>query len=132
MSRKVLAKVFVCAALASVMVWVGSAAAFESYHDPALDDQGYCSECHPGFTGGRSDALHALHTANPDAVTTNCDLCHAPDGRDNPFTMWSELNNDTGLGCAGCHGRDYGETVEADYRGLPSEGECYSQLKFGW
>ena len=39
-----------------------SVPAYESYHDPSLDDAGYCSTCHPGFKAGPSDSLHALHT----------------------------------------------------------------------
>jgi hypothetical protein len=92
--------------------------AYESYHDPALSDQGYCTTCHPGFTGGRSDTLHALHTGGSDPVTNNCDLCHTTVNRDNPLIMWSA----DGLGCTGCHGRDYGETIEADYRGFSISG----------
>jgi chitodextrinase len=36
--------------------------------------------------------------------------------------MWSVGDADDGLGCAGCHGRDYGETIGADHRGLPIAG----------
>ncbi len=108
-------------ALIALLSWAPEASAYESYHDPNLDDQGYCSACHPGFTGGRSDVTHALHTGGTDPVTTTCDLCHTGSGRDNPLTMWSTGNN---LGCVGCHGRDYGETIQANYRtftiaGLP-------------
>lgn len=101
--------------------WSAGPKAYESYHDPNLNDDGYCASCHPGFGGGRSDSLHSLHTGNPDAVTGTCDLCHTGSGRDNPLTMWS--NGDL-LGCAGCHGRDYGETTQANYRGLPSSGKA--------
>ncbi|NIP52246.1 MAG: hypothetical protein GWN67_21310, partial [Phycisphaerae bacterium] len=94
------------------------AQAYESYHDPLSDDQGYCRTCHTGFTGGISDTLHSLHTGGDDPVTTNCDLCHTGSGRDNPLTMWSV----DGLGCAGCHGRDYGETIAADYRDFSTSG----------
>jgi hypothetical protein len=88
------------------------AEAYETYHDPTLDDQGYCSACHPGFLDGRNDTLHAFHTAGDD-VTGSCNLCHTGSGRDNPIIMWSS-NTDDPWGCVGCHGRDYGETIGAD------------------
>lgn len=99
------------------------AIAFESYHDPTLNDQGYCSTCHPGFTGGFGDTLHQFHTGGSDPITDNCDLCHTGQGRDNPLTLWSTLDNGNGRGCAGCHGRDYGETTVFDHRGFPTAGK---------
>lgn len=66
-----------------------------------------CSGCHDDFR----DGLHDLHVKNPDPVTKNCNLCHNPSGGE-PFLMWSAGDNGSdGLGCMGCHGRDYGETV---------------------
>jgi hypothetical protein len=108
-------------ALGLTTLWLVEANAFESYHDPLQDDQGYCSLCHTGFTGGPGDTLHSLHTGGDDPVTTNCDLCHTGSGRDNPLTMWSK---DDHLGCAGCHGRDYGETIGANYRGFSTLGKA--------
>lgn len=102
------------------LVAAGAAAAYESYHDPDTDDQGYCAACHPGFGGGPDDSLHLHHTGDPDPVTANCDLCHTGSGRDNPLTMWSIGGEQRG--CAGCHGREYGETIVADYRGFPIAG----------
>ncbi len=104
--------------LGALILGAGTAIAYESYHDPNLNDQGYCSTCHPGFAGGRSDVTHDLHTGGNDPVTVECNLCHTGSGRDNPFTMWSTGDNGDGLGCAGCHGRDYGQTIEQDYRGF--------------
>ena len=113
--------VFVLGAIA-VLFWFGEPWAFESYHDPAnSDDTGYCATCHPGFGGGKSDTLHALHTGNPDAITGDCGHCHTGSGRDNPLTMWSDSGDN--LGCAGCHGTDQGETVRANYQGLPTIGQ---------
>ncbi len=110
-------------ALASGCLIATPAMAYESYHDPALSDQGYCAACHPGFGGGRSDTLHALHTGGSDPVTQNCDLCHTGSSRDNPLTMWSTGDSGTnGLGCMGCHGNDYGETIQANYRGFAIAG----------
>lgn len=103
------------------------ALAYESYHDPLQNDKGYCSTCHPGFAGGRSDALHALHTGGSDPVTGECSLCHTGSGRDNPLTMWSIGDGSgNGLGCAGCHGRMYGEAIRDNYRGFPTFGRSKS------
>ncbi len=117
----------VLAVVAAILVIPDGAevAAYESYHDPNQNDVGYCTTCHPGFAGGRSDVTHALHTGGTSSlgtITTNCNLCHTGSGRDNPFTMWATGDADNGLGCAGCHGRDYGETIGADYRGFPIAG----------
>ncbi|NDV62601.1 hypothetical protein G0Q06_09075 [Puniceicoccales bacterium CK1056] len=112
---------FSMAAIAGLLFQPIGLLAYESYHDPAQDDLGYCSTCHPGFTGGRSDTLHDLHTGNPDNVTGSCSFCHTGDGRDNPLIMWSEGDE---LGCMGCHGRDYGETVQSNYNELPTNGKA--------
>ncbi|MHC4745500.1 MAG: hypothetical protein ACYS8Z_26600 [Planctomycetota bacterium] len=101
------------------LLLLGQAIAYENYHDPKLNDQGYCSSCHPGFTGGFGDTLHSLHTGGSDPMTFNCNLCHSGQGHDNPSTVWSAGDHSDGLGCAGCHGRDYGETTTLGTRGLP-------------
>ena len=88
------------------LAFAAPAAAHPRYHDPARPDRGACSDCHPGFLG-RGD-LHDMHAGT---IGIDCDDCHTGSGRDNPFVMWSI----TGYGCTGCHGRDYGETIEADY-----------------
>lgn len=85
---------------------------YPTYHDPNLDGQGYCAQCHPGFIGGKNDTLHALHTGGSDPVTGECGLCHVQQG-DLPVTMYSAV----GLGCMGCHGRDYGQTIVGNYEG---------------
>lgn len=92
------------------------AVAYESYHDPNTQGQGYCATCHEDFRNG---GLHDLHEGFFNGGT-DCNTCHTGAGRDNPLTMWSVGD---GLGCAGCHGRDYGETTANDYRGLPSGGK---------
>lgn len=97
----------------------------ESYHNPNGNDVEYCTGCHDGFTEGRKGSLHRLHTSGDSAlgvITRNCALCHTGSGRDNPMTMWSKGDAGDGLGCAGCHGRDYGETIGEDYRGFPIMG----------
>ncbi len=105
------------------LVLLSNALGYESYHDPDLNDTGYCVTCHDGFTRGKSDPLHVLHVAGDDPVTTNCNLCHTGSGKDNPLIMWSTGDNGDGKGCTGCHGRDYGETVEADHRGFSITGK---------
>jgi len=102
--------------VASLVVTGGSVVGYESYHSPEVQDEGYCADCHDGFLG--RGPLHDLHVANPDGITSTCDLCHTGSGRDNPLTMWSAGDSGDGLGCTGCHGRDYGDVVLADYRGF--------------
>jgi hypothetical protein len=82
--------------------------AYESYHNPSTPGAGYCAECHPGFLN--RGTLHAAHTALTTASA--CSYCHTSSDRDNPMTVWSQGN---GLGCMGCHGLDYGETIKSDH-----------------
>ena len=81
------------------------ARAYPTVHDPVNTSGTNCFACHPTFEN-RGDA-HDLHVS---PLTNTCDLCHTGSGRNNPITLWSIETN--GLGCAGCHGRDYGETVQ--------------------
>ncbi len=111
------------------LAWL-SANAYESYHNPATPGMGYCAECHPGFVGGQSSPTHALHTGGTDPITTTCTLCHTGSGRDNPLTSWSGGGTGANLGCAGCHGLDYGETIQANYRGFPTLGQ-HKQSGYG-
>ncbi len=101
------------------LLWSWPARAYESYHDPNTPGAGYCAQCHPGFVGGTGSSLHALHTGGSDPMTGSCSLCHTGTTRDNPFTMWSQNNQ---LGCMGCHGLDYGETIRSNYRGFAITG----------
>lgn len=80
--------------------------AYETYHDPALNGAGYCASCHPGFPN--RDDTHDLHVS---PFTNNCNLCHTGSQRNNPFTLWS-AESPGGFGCVGCHGGDYGETIQ--------------------
>jgi hypothetical protein len=64
-----------------------------------------CVECHNGFQSG-TGVLHQRHRI--DFGITQCNLCHPNGGGTVPvLTYWSGTGG--GLGCAGCHGRDYGE-----------------------
>ncbi len=112
-------------ALAAVLLLAPTAEAYETYGDEGV---GNCGTCHGNFRTGTGD-LHNLHIAGgSEQLTGNCSLCHTGSGRNNPFIMWSDPNVTdqpelSGFGCVGCHGRDYGETIEADYgfglTGLP-------------
>ncbi len=86
----------------------GVSLATERYNGATAD---YCVNCHPTFQG--RNELHDLHVGNGQ-FTSNCDLCHVGTG-DNPLLMYSDGDNADGLGCMGCHGHDYGETILQDY-----------------
>jgi hypothetical protein len=65
-----------------------------------------CVSCHNGFNGG-SGALHTQHRTG--FGISNCNACHPSGGGTTPVrTYWSGPGG--GLGCAGCHGQDSGET----------------------
>jgi hypothetical protein len=77
-----------------------------------------CNTCHGDFDGPVSpkgtkfpdDSKHEMHRANQ-AMNTDCQLCHTSIG-DDPFIGSSAgTNNNPGVGCTGCHGRDYGGAV---------------------
>lgn len=91
-------------ALVSVMLWTPNAYAYPSYDDGAGNG---CVECHTGFQGGNSGALHFQHRYQFDVQS--CNLCHPNGAGSTPvLTYWSGSGG--GFGCAGCHGQDYGET----------------------
>jgi hypothetical protein len=95
----------------AVALWVCSATALahERYNDG-------CQDCHGDFTGSRSPKgtifpggdKHRMHRDSA-YMATACDLCHTSgDGRD-PFIGSSNGRPGVqGVGCTGCHGRDYG------------------------
>ncbi|MHC4083346.1 MAG: GC-type dockerin domain-anchored protein [Planctomycetota bacterium] len=77
-----------------------------------------CQVCHGDFTDGTSpkgtvfpsNSKHEMHRGNQN-MNTECDLCHIQQG-DNPFMALSAGTPDNpGVGCVGCHGRDYGGAV---------------------
>jgi hypothetical protein len=107
----------VLGALPGVMCW-NPAVAYPVYRNSGVEGASNCALCHPGFMGGRSDTLHALHTGGSDPVTGRCTFCHRSPG-DLPIVMYSG----DGLGCMGCHGRDYGETISDDYEGESTLGQ---------
>ena len=98
-------------ALLGTVLWTPGAQGYPYYDDPGFlggDPNNGCVECHSGFSGGPpSAALHNRHVF--DFGINNCNLCHPSGAGSTPVeTYWSGTGGD--LGCAGCHGRDYGET----------------------
>ena len=93
----------ICVALVCVLLSASSADAYKSYDDGTGKG---CVSCHNGFQGG-TGPLHQRHRI--DFGVTTCNLCHPNGGGTTPvLTYWS--GDGGGLGCAGCHGQDYGET----------------------
>ncbi len=77
-----------------------------------------CASCHGDFTGGFSpsgrifpfDSNHLMHRARS-AMNTACDMCHSEGDERNPYIGFSDADGfggGPGVGCLGCHGRDYG------------------------
>jgi hypothetical protein len=92
-------------ALVVVALWSSDARAYPQYDDPGSSND--CASCHPGFQGGGGNSLHANHTAN--FGITACNLCHPSGGGSKPVRTYTS-GTGGGLGCAGCHGQDFGET----------------------
>jgi hypothetical protein len=90
-------------ALLCVTLWPPNAHASPSYDDGMGNG---CVACHTGFVGG-SGPLHLQHRNN--FGVTSCNLCHPSGGGTTPVLTYSS-GTGGGLGCAGCHGQDYGET----------------------
>src|SRR5262245_61961690 len=96
-------------ALIAVATWAPRAVAYPSYDDGAGNG---CVQCHNnstgdgGFTGGNAGGLHILHLTK--FGITSCALCHSSSaGGSKPVLTYYSGD---GYGCAGCHGRDQGET----------------------
>ncbi len=82
------------------------AAAYRQYNDG-------CHNCHGAFTDATSpqgnvflsDSKHEMHR-NAGEMNTECNLCHTSGDKKNPYIGSSNGTSDnTGYGCAGCHGR---------------------------
>jgi hypothetical protein len=91
------------ATLLGVTLWTANAEARPSYDDGAGVG---CISCHPGFENGNGP-LHNRHRI--DFGITQCNLCHPAGAGSTPVLTYSS-GAGGGLGCAGCHGQDYGET----------------------
>lgn len=106
--RALVGRVSGAAALFSVLLSAPSVMGYPYYDDGVtmIGDGAGCVDCHNQFAGG-SGALHGQH--RNEFGVANCNLCHPSGGSTKPVgTSWSGPGG--GFGCAGCHGRDYGET----------------------
>ena len=94
-------------AFLAMMLWAPSAHAYQWYNDGSGSG---CVQCHSGFTN--AGPLHFQHYNN--FGITNCNVCHPNGGGSKPVLTYSSgpigMGAIPGLGCAGCHGQDYGET----------------------
>jgi hypothetical protein len=85
------------------MLWASSGHAYPMYDDGTGVG---CVECHNQFAGG-TGVLHQRHRI--DFAIGQCNLCHPTGGGTTPVRTYTS-GTGGGLGCAGCHGLDYGET----------------------
>ena len=85
------------------------ALAFPRYNDG-------CQNCHGAFTDATSprgtvflsDSKHEMHRSASE-MNTECNLCHTSGDQKNPYIGSSNGTSDNmGVGCTGCHGRNYG------------------------
>lgn len=90
-------------ALLCMTLWAPNVQAAPWYDDGAGNG---CVSCHPGFELGNGP-LHNRHRI--DFGITQCNLCH-PSGAGSTPVLTYFSGPGGGLGCAGCHGHDYGET----------------------
>lgn len=101
---------FVGACLALALLGLPSVASAAPYYDDGLGNG--CVSCHDGFVGGPGAALHTRHTVEFNqngGAGIQCNLCHPTGGGTKPVATYVS-GAGGGYGCAGCHGRDYGET----------------------
>ena len=98
--------------LATLILAGPRVAAFERYNDG-------CNICHGAFNGPMSprgtqfpgDSKHTMHRGSA-YMDTSCSLCHSKGDDHNPYTGYSSgTANNPGVGCTGCHGRDYGGDI---------------------
>jgi hypothetical protein len=98
---------------------IRSSQAFERYKNDNEDPGSNCSMCHGDFTDGTSPTgtvfpgndKHEMHR-NGAAMDSQCDLCHTSGDSRNPWLGSSNgTGNNIGVGCVGCHGRDYGGAI---------------------
>jgi hypothetical protein len=95
-------------AATTLLTWAARVDAFPMYNDGS---GGGCVSCHNGYTNEGS--LHLAHLTK--FGITNCGLCHmSPAGGDTPVYTYQSA---VGLGCAGCHGNNYGQT--SIHSGMP-------------
>jgi len=77
---------------------------------------GYCAGCHGHFFDHTSPAgtrfpYEGKHGMHRNTMGAHCDLCHPRPGA-LPLIGWSAGTvHNPGVGCTGCHGRDYGGAI---------------------
>jgi len=91
-----------CLAAVAMMLVGPSAFAYPTYSGTP------CANCHQPFNDG--SALHDLHLSV--LSDTNCQLCHPTLPGSTPVGTQTAADP-TSFSCAGCHGRDYGGSVDA-------------------
>jgi hypothetical protein len=111
------------AALAAVLIGVSleSAWGYPAYRED--QNGGYCVECHGHFIDDTSpqgtqfpgQGKMGMHM---DTMGTDCFLCHTVLGEVPLIGSSAGTPNNPGLGCDGCHGRDYGGAVGVSGIGL--------------
>jgi len=94
-----------------VCLWLAQAPSAEAYPYYLQGGVG-CGQagCHTEFLGGNG-VLHSQHR-NILGITT-CNACHPSGGGTTPVETFRS-GAGGGFGCAGCHGRDYGENSVTD------------------
>ncbi|MFQ6103043.1 MAG: multiheme c-type cytochrome [Candidatus Glassbacteria bacterium] len=106
-----------------VISFSSAANAYNRYNDG-------CQSCHQAFTNDFSvkpnntwpDSKHNVHRQQ--MLDNVCDACHLDGDGHNPYTWQSNGTQDLpGVGCIGCHGRDYGGNVEVSGIGLRAHHE---------
>lgn len=110
----------------SVMLLSDPAMAYYRYKNDAAQDGSQCSACHGDFTSDvstkgtvfPSESKHEMHRS-ASAMNADCNLCHSNGDNKNPYIGFSQgTASNPGLGCLGCHGRDYGGSVGVTGAGL--------------
>ena len=96
---------------------VSVSSAYERYNDG-------CNNCHDFFSNTSlkpnntwPDSKHNVH--RHDMLDGVCDACHLTGDNRNPYLNQSNgTQHLPGLGCVGCHGRDYGPPIGTVAMGL--------------
>jgi hypothetical protein len=111
----------------NLLLFSDQAMAYERYKNDLKQPGSNCSACHGDFDGPVStkgtifpdNDKHEMHRTWQDGMFTACDLCHTSgDGRNAYIGSSDGTTSTPGLGCSGCHGRDYGGTTGVIGAGL--------------
>ncbi|MHC4128637.1 MAG: hypothetical protein ACYSUA_10820 [Planctomycetota bacterium] len=116
-----LALIGAAAAAGLLGVIVPSAGGYPRYR---IDDLGgYCTECHGHFFDHTSPAgtlfpYEGKHGMHRNTMGAHCDLCHPRPGALPLMAYSAGTADNAGVGCLGCHGRDYGGAIGHSGAGL--------------